>query len=455
MRFLSSGYSCVLSMVIIMLAGTSPMSGQANQQPYAEYMTAATQLGWFNGYVVVARDGEPIFSQGYGRANFEDDVANTSRTKYRLASITKTFTAVAIMMLQEKGSLAVSDPVCKYLAECPAAWKPVTIRHVLGHTAGIADYAAAPDFMSRIGLPTAPDALMATVRPLPLQFGPGSNFAYSNTNYIILGRIIEKVSGQSYAAFIKNKILDPLGLADTGYEDGSTLIKHRAAGYRHGPETMTPARYMDMSNAYAAGGLYSTPEDLVRWDQALATEKILSKRSLDEIFTPGKGNAGFGWFVDRDGGRPRQMQSGLNSGFASAMYRFPDERVAIILLSNVEDTATHLGRIGHDLAAITFGEKYEVPKANVEIKVDADKLRKLVGQYDFGPGRIITVSLQNGGLFSQRANEPAFEMFAESETRFFLKVADVRFEFQTGEAGAVLGVMVRANGRAMPGRKVR
>lgn len=454
MKVLSSKYRCALLIAVCLIACLPSVHAQPPAQ-YEEYMQATVNLGRFNGYVLVARDGKPVFSQGYGMANFEDDVANSSKTKFRIASVTKTFTAVAIMMLQERGKLSASEPVCKYLRNCAERWKPLTIRHLLSHTSGIPDYIASPDFMRTISMATTPDAIINSVRSGPLQFEPGSGFAYSNSNYIVLGRIIEIVAKQPYAAFIKSNILAPLGMKDTGYDDNSTLLKHRAIGYLGQPGSMISARYMDMSNAYAAGGLYSTAEDLLRWDQALLTERILKKSSIDEIFTPGKGGVGYGWFVNRQTGGLVQMQSGLNSGFASAIYRYPEEKVSIILLSNLEDSAAHLGRIGHDLAAITFGEKYELPRANVEIKVDAKAIEKYVGQYEFGPGRIINISRQEDRLFSQRGNEPAFEMFAESDTKYFFKGADVRFEFQLDAAGKVTGVILRANGQDMPGKKIK
>jgi CubicO group peptidase (beta-lactamase class C family) len=422
---------------------------------FDEYMSAAVKPGRFNGYVLVARDGKTVFGKGYGMANFEEDVPNTPQTKFRLASITKGFTAMAVMMLQEKGKLNLQDPVCKYLSGCPDPWKPVTVRQLLNHTSGIPDYAAAPDFMRSISLHLTNDELIANFRNLPLQFAPGENFAYSNSNYILLGQIIEKVSGGSFAVFVRENIFAPLNMRNSGYDDNSTLLKHRAIGYIKQPDGIINARYMDMTNAYAAGGLYSTAEDLLLWSQALDAGKLVSKKSLEEIFTPGKGGVGYGWFINRDSNRLVVFQGGLNSGFAASIFRYPEERACVILLNNFENAGPFLPRIGHDLTAILFNEKYELPIEGVAVKVDPKIYDPYIGEYDFGQNRIMTITKEGGKLFAQRAGGPPSEMFPESETRFFLKVADVRFSFVKDSAGKVTGMILTANGQEMKGNKVK
>lgn len=422
---------------------------------FDEYMKQTVKLGRFNGYVLVARDAAAVFSRGYGMANFEDDIPNTPQTRFRLASITKGFTAMAVMMLQERGKLNLQDPICKYLGGCPDAWKPVTLRHLLGHTSGIPDYTATPDFMRTISLSSTSDELIAKVKNAPLQFTPGENFAYSNSNYILLGQIIEKVSGQSFAAFVRENIFTALGMKNSGYDDNSTLLKHRAAGYINQPDGIINARYMDMTNAYAAGGIYSTAGDMLLWSQALDAGRLVSKKSLDDIFTPGKGGAGYGWFVNRGPDRLLVFQGGLNSGFAASIFRYPEQRACIILLNNFENAAPFLPRIGRDLAAILFNEKYELPSEGMTVKVDPKIYDSYIGEYDFGQNRIMTITKDGDKLFAQRSGAPPAEMFPESETRFFLRVADVKFAFIKDGAGKVTGMILVANGQDMKGSKVK
>lgn len=455
MKVLKCEYRCVCALVMFFLLLSSTVSAQKTDSRFDEYMNRAVKLGRFNGYVLVARDGKTIFGKGYGMANFEEDVPNTAQTKFRLASITKGFTALAVMILREKGKLNLQDSVCKYLSDCPDVWKPVTVRHLLNHTSGIPDYAVAPDFMRTISLRLTTDELIANFKNKPLQFAPGENFAYSNSNYILLGRIIEKVSGQPFAAFIQENIFAPLNMKNSGYDDNIALLKHRANGYINQSEGIINARYMDMSNAYAAGGLYSTAEDLLLWNQALDAGKLVSKKSLEEIFTPGKGGVGYGWFINRDSNRLAIFQGGLNSGFAASIFRYPEARACVILLNNFENAAPHLPRIGHDLTAILFNEKYELPGESVTVKVDAKIYDSYIGEYDFGQNRMITITKEDDKLFAQRAGAPPNEMFPESETRFFLKVADVKFSFVKDSAGKVTGMILYANGQEMKGNKVK
>src|ERR1044072_6441251 len=453
MKSLKSKSPCILAFVMLVLSSNIIVNGQSIDLRFDEYMNAITKLRRFNGYVLVARGGKVVFSKGYGMANFEEDVPNTPQTKFRLCSITKSFTVMAVMLLQEKGKLNLQDTICKHLPDCPETWKPITIRQLLNHTSGISDYVTAPDFMRTIPLRLTIDELITSFKNKPLLFAPGENFSYSSSNYILLGRIIEKVSGQPYAAFLKENIFTPLNMKDSGYDDNSKLLKHRAIGYIKQPGQLINARYMDMTNAYAAGALYSTAEDLLLWNQALDTEKLVSKKSLDEIFTPGKGGVGYGCFINRELNRLLIMQGGLNSGFAAAILRYPEEKACIILLNNFENAAPYLARIGHDLSAILFPEKYVLPRERVAIKVDPRIYDAYVGEYEYGPNRIMTITREGDKLFAQRRGAPQAEILPESETKFFLTVADAQLVFLKDETGKISGIILIANGQEIKGTK--
>lgn len=455
MKILKSRYLCVFTHIMFFLLSNLIVSGQTIDLRFDEYMNATVKLGRFNGYVLIARGGKTVFSKGYGMANFEEDIPVTQQTKFRLASITKGFTAMAVMMLHEKGKLKLQDSICKYLVDCPETWKLVTVRNLLNHTSGIPDYASAPDFMRTISLPLTNDELIANFKNKPLQSAPGENFAYSNSNYILLGLIVEKVAGQPYAVFLQENIFAPLNMKNSGYDDNSTLLKHRAIGYIKQLDKIVNARYMDMTNAYAAGALYSTAEDLLIWNQALETEKLVSRKSLDEIFTEGKGGVGYGWFINRNANRLLITQGGLNSGFAASIFRYPEEKTCIILLNNFENAAPFLARIGRDLTAILFNEKYELPSESIAVKIDSQIYDAYVGEYDFGQNRMITVTKEGDKLFAQRAGAPKSEMFSESENKFFLKGADVKFVFVKDDAGKVRNLILFANGQEMKGNKVK
>jgi CubicO group peptidase (beta-lactamase class C family) len=455
MNTLKRAVKCVFLSIICLTATNGGACGQTLEAKFDEYMSALARLGRFNGYVLVARDGRQIFGKGYGMANFETESPVTPRTKFRLASVTKPFTALAVLLLQEKGKLGLQDSVCKYLSNCPTAWKSITIEQLLSHTSGITDYISLPDFMETLGVHTTTAEIIGKLREKPLEFAPGERFSYSNSNYYLLGQIIENVSGKSYAVFMRENLFAPLGMVNSGYDDNSTILKGRAAGYLEQGKALVNARYMDMSKAYAAGGLYSTAEDLLRWDTALYTEQLISKKSLDAMFTPGKGGVGFGWFINRDFNRQVIMQGGLNSGFAVSIFRYPEERACIILLNNFEHAAQYLARTGHDLAAILFGEKYELPGVRTSVQLDTKITDDYVGEYEFGPGRVIVITREGDKLFARRGNGPRNEILPESETAFFMTVADVQLTFVRDETGKTSGMTLRANGQEYKGKKTK
>jgi len=219
----------VLSLLIVPIVEAQTSTISTSEQIVAkvnEYMDAAQKVDKFSGTILIARDGKPIISKGYGMANYEWDIPNTPQTEFRLGSVTKQFTSAAIMLLQERGRLSVNDPVCRYFPECPAGWESMTIRHLLTHTSGIANYTSFPSWMEKKAtLPITPAELLAEYKVKPLDFAPGEKYSYSNSGYHLLGLIIENASGKSYADFLKENIFTPLGLKHTGYDDTRTLVK--------------------------------------------------------------------------------------------------------------------------------------------------------------------------------------------------------------------------------------
>lgn len=398
----------------------------------------------FSGAVLIARDGQVLVSKGYGMANFELGVPNTPQTKFRLGSITKQFTATAILLLQEREKLSVQDSICKYLEPCPATWQPITVHHLLTHTSGIPSYTNSPDYRKNMMTPYQPDEMVAGFRDKPLEFEPGSNYRYNNSGYFLLGRIVEKVAGQSYEDFLRANIFEPLGMKNSGYDRSERLMPQRAAGYSRQGDELVNAAYLDMGQPYSAGSLYSTVEDLLIWDRALVAGKLLSAKSYEAMWTPFKSDYAYGWAVGARLNRKFNGHGGGINGFSTHIARYPDDKVCVIVLSNVENA--NAARVSRDLEAMVLGDTYELPRERVAIKLDPAIYDAYVGVYELRPGFNLTVTREGDKLITQATGQGKLEVFPESETKFFLRMIDAQITFVKGSDGKVTHLILHQGG---------
>ena len=422
-----------------------------------EYMEAHTKLRRFTGSILVAREGKVLISRGYGFANSEWGIPNTPTTKFRLGSITKQFTSMVVMQLQEQGGLSVQDPICRYLSPCPESWKPVTIHHLLTHTSGIPSYTNLPDYRPKMMIPTSKEEMVARFRDLPLEFTLGEQYKYDNSGYFLLGLIIEKITSKPYEDVVRSQILEPLGMKATGYDHSEAILKQRAAGYAPSGDGLANAAYLDMAQPYAAGSLYSTVEDLLLWDQALYTEKLLRKEALDAMFTPFKNGYAYGWQIRPASpatfGRKQIAHGGGINGFATFIARYPDEKATVIVLCNNQEFPA--GNVATDLAAILFGAKYEIPVEHKLAKVDPGIYDSYVGEYELTPGFVLTVTREEGKLMTQATGQSKVEVFPESEMRFFLKAVEAQITFVKDESGRVTALILHQGGRDQTAKRIK
>ena len=407
-------------------------------QPYVRDKT-------FMGTVLVARGSDVIFSKAYGSANLEWDVPNTPVTKFRLGSITKQFTAASILLLEERGKLKLDDPIKKYLPDAPAAWDPITIFNLLTHTSGIPNFTNLPNYRS-LKLEDSPVAkTVGTVRDKPLDFAPGEKMSYSNSGYLVLGDLIERVTGGSYEKFVTDNIFTPLGMKDSGYDSNTALIARRAAGYMPSPSGPVNAGFVHMSIPHAAGALYSTTEDLLRWEQGLFGGKLLSAASLEKMTTPFKGGYALGVAVQTANGRKAVQHGGGIDGFNTFLAYYPDTKVTVAVLSNINGGAPT--QIAGKLAEVAHGGTVPSTSQRNEMTLPVATLKKYVGTYEVAPGVNMLIRLVGDHLTTQLTGQQQFQIFAESETKFFLKVVDAQVEFFTDAQGAVSHAVMYQNGR--------
>ncbi|RYF98933.1 MAG: class A beta-lactamase-related serine hydrolase, partial [Caulobacteraceae bacterium] len=268
----------------------------ALEAAFDSYMQASVQNAQFSGTVLVAKDGVPVFRRSYGLASHELNLPNTGETTYQLQSITKPFTAILIMQLQEDGRLNINDRACDYLADCPAAWRAVTLRHLLTHTSGIESYSRLPDWDETLDARTYWRAgAAALMRDRPLLSEPGTRYRYSNTGYDLLGLIAERVSGKPLAQMYRERILGPAGMTHTGLHTSRLVVPNAATGYYSLGSTFISATPQSPTVSYGSGGLFSTVDDLLLWDQALYADRILSAASYARMIADAENNYGLGW----------------------------------------------------------------------------------------------------------------------------------------------------------------
>src|SRR6476646_4283937 len=433
------------------LAQDKPQIDTARMEQVVQSYVPAKQ---FMGTVLVAQDGKVLLDKGYGFANLEWQVPNTPTTKFRLGSITKQFTAASILLLEERGKLKIEDPVKKYMPDAPAAWDKVTIFHLLTHTSGIPSFTSFPDLPKRQLEAMTPQQLVDWFRDKPLEFEPGTKWNYSNSGYVLLGYLIEKISGQSYADFVQQNIFTPLGMKDSGYDSNSAIIERRAAGYAPGKNGPENAGFVNMTVPLSAGGLYSTTEDLLRWEQGLFGGKLLSPASLAKMTTPFKEDYAFGLGVSSQGGHKAITHDGGIQGFNTSMIYYPDEKLVIEVLANINGPAA--GQIAAALGKVAHGEKVVLTSERKEITLAPQVLQKYVGNYELtvqSQSFPFVITLEEGKLLAKLDNQPKFPIFAESEILFFYKIVDGQIEFIKDDKGAINGLVIHRNGRDTKGVK--
>jgi CubicO group peptidase (beta-lactamase class C family) len=353
-----AGFLLLIMTATIGIASTGHSTLQGSlEQKLETFMDEKALSDHFNGVVLVAKDGKAIFQKGYGFADKEAGIANQTDTEFRIASLTKSFTAVSILQLEEQGKLRTTDPISKYIADFPDGDK-ITIHTLLTHSSGVKDHAKLTDTTKPITLP----ALIELMKKQKLSFTPGSQYKYSNTGYMILAYIVEKVSGQSYGEYYKEHIFKPAGMHHTYLRQAD--VKNFAVGYENMKKVVD---HDDESQLAGAGDIISTAGDMQNYINALNNHKLLSDTETKKMETGyidssewGVFKYGYGWnvannFISFD--KPMIEHNGNLPGYKSDVVDFPDDHVTVILLSNNHGTWT-TGPLARELASICLDKRY-------------------------------------------------------------------------------------------------
>ncbi|MTF39787.1 serine hydrolase [Cyanobacterium aponinum] len=422
---------------------------QSYSSKIEQYLQSYYKYRHFMGVVTILYGNQVIFNQGYGMADLEKQLPNTPETKFKIGSVTKQFTAAAILQLQEKGLLDVEKPLSTYLPNYPNGDR-LTIHHLLTHTAGIPNLTSFPDYSVWMNQPTTLDKLINRFENLPLEFEPGTQHRYSNSGYIILTKVIEVVSGESYGDYIQKNLLQPLGMNSTGYL--STDVSGLAEGYILKGNEYQQADSINMDTAQGAGALYSTTADLGRWNQFLFAndDPMIQALSQDAIGTTASMISpqvslgidvapnlfyGYGLVIDRESKLSRIGHSGGINGFTASLMYVPDLDITTIVLSNVQSVNPEA--IATDLIAILTNESYEKPEPLEQVVITLKKLQTYVGNYYLMPGFDISIFIENNQLQAQGTGQPAINLYPVSEKTFVSFSPKLTIVFNSNTNGIV------------------
>lgn len=413
----------------------------------AQVVQASTDAEEFSGSVLVARDGEILLDRGYGLANREWNIPNDGETRFRLGSVSKQFTAVAVMLLHERGQIDLDAPIKTWITDAPAAWDGITVRHLLSHTSGIPNFTNFDDYQSTKTLPATVDSLIARFRDRPLDFKPDERWDYSNSGYILLTAIVERAGGQPYAQFVAENLFQPLGMSDSGYDSHAAVIPHRASGYTPTPAGIVNADYVDMTIPQGAGALYSTTRDLLKWEQGLFGGRVLKPESLTQLTTVHRDNYAMGLMVQQADGNTTISHGGGIEGFNTWLGYDPDRRLTVVVLGNLNGGAP--GQLGGSLMTLARGGTVTLPNERQAIAVSAEALQVYVGVYELAPTFAITVTVVDGKLMAQATGQQAFQLHPEAADKFFLREVDAQMSFVRDASGAVEALVLHQGGRDM------
>lgn len=398
--------------------------------------------------VLVARDGRVLMRKAYGAASMELGVPLRPEHVFRLGSITKQFTAVATLMLVDEGKVALDDEITEYFPDYPTHGRRITVEHLLTHTSGIQSYTGMPSYVAGMRRDLTPEQLIAVFRDQPMEFAPGERWNYNNSGYALLGAIIEKVSGMSYADFIRTRIFEPLGMRNSFYESAEAVVPGRVPGYDRTPEgIIRQANYLSMTQPYAAGSLISTVDDLLAWNRAVAEGRMLKPETWRRAFSAFRlsdgrsAGYGFGWFTGEAAGKPSIEHGGDINGFSSNGLWIPSERLHVIVLSNREREAQrNPDEISRRIAERLLG----TPAPPAAIAVTPETLDQYVGVYQVSETEKRLVFREGDALFGQRGRNPRQALTPVGRDEFVFASSGTRVRFVRGADGAVSGMIVRS-----------
>jgi len=410
------------------------------------------QIGTMPGAsVLVAQNGDIVYQKGFGYADIEKKIPVTPDTKFKIGSVSKQFTAVAILKLQEEGRIKTDDKLSKYIPDFPRG-NEVTIYQLLTHTSGIHDYNSAPGL--DVSKPVTPQALLDIIKKFPYDFNPGERYLYNNSGYFILGYIVSELSGKTLGEYLNETFFKPLGMGNTGIYETNSVLNNEAQGYSINGETVKKADFQEMSWTLGVGSIYSTTIDLYKWNEAIFNGKVLSDATLKTTFTQAVLNSGakvdygFGWFLITNRGFKFIQHSGGVSGFSAYLERQPENNLTVCVLLNSLPSPEGIQPVlnGQAISEFILRDKMEKQNIGVDTIVSETILKKYVGRYNYGQGMAMWVTLKDKQLFGQMTMMEASPLTPISENEFYFKARNAKIKFVTDTSSIVDRLFQYQNG---------
>lgn len=425
----------------------------AQLPPFVDSIGAGEPLHGFSGYIMIAQHDQVLWRGAYGLADRGKQTVPTADTSFRIGSVTKQFTAAAILRLEQDGKLRVTDKVSQHLPAYTGPGKDVTIHQLLTHTAGIPEYTNDAANLARKAEKLTPAQLMEMVVNKPLDFEPGTKMSYSNSGYVLLGAIIEQVSGMPYAAYMKKAIFDPAGLAHTGYGDAPDA-PDRAEGYALSEGKIVPADPIDMSIAYAAGGIRSTAADMIHWHRVLAGDTILDAAHRAKLYKPALDHYAYAWVEQEVMKRPTVWHNGGIDGFGTVYWRVPDADLVVIAWTNV--MGININQVGKAAIEAALGGKLDPIKKLEKGKLDPEIVTRISGVFELSPVMkaqltklppelvdsitTITITPTNAGISLKPNGQSDVELMPLSDGSFFNADHQIKVVFDASTPGPIASV---------------
>ncbi|NIM48603.1 MAG: serine hydrolase [Gemmatimonadales bacterium] len=446
--------TCRVLLALFVSAGCSPQGPEQAETRDAEslpqridhILSSAFPQNGPGAAAIVARDGEVVFRGGYGLADLELGVPIEPGMIFRVASITKEFTAVLVMQLVEEGVLSLDDELTNFLPDYPVLGHRVTVRHLLSHTSGIKTFQRIPGFQDHVREDHTLEETIAIFANEPFEFPPGERYSYSSSGYILLGAILEQATGTTYEQLLRERIFDVVGLASAYLSSHDRIIPGRVSGYTAREGIVYNSPIVSMTIAFSSGGLMMSVDDLANWDEALYGTQLLGEPSKEEMWSPHVLNSGqtteygLGWMVTSFLGHRVLMHDGSLDGFLSAAMRLPDDHIFVAVLTNSDSPQTGPNAVAREILAVLLG----IPEKQA-IAMSQAELDRYAGTYVRRNNRVWSVIAEDGRLFIAPNETTRLEIEPETDTSFFFLDRSNRFNtvtFDLDEEGAVTGLVL-------------